>query len=314
MEKRNKTLAVVLGLATAVLLALLLWPQEEPTAAVVVAARDLGAGAVLTPADLQVVHLPLDRAPADGVAAVEDLVGKSLAVVRFAGEPITPRHLGVAVRLAPDERGIAVRVTADTGLAGLIGPGQKVGLVATFQDRQTRRAFAKVLFEDVRVVYVSPGFRARPDRPFTYQASVGDGQVVQAQASADGYTGTSEEGIVVLAASTEPMPILYEAQETLHVQAIRKVLGLDEGEGDVQTVAETEDPFGLGRGLPEEQPPQVVWGVPVEMIAALNHAGASFTLVLQPEDAVPYTTPGFDLKQMLAPIAGEMDEPLFAGR
>lgn len=315
MEKRHKTLALVLGLVTTVLLALVLWPQETPTVPVVVAARDLGAGATLTPADLDVVMLPVDQAPADAAAAVEDLVGKSLAVVRFAGEPITPRHLGVAVSLAPDERGIAVRVTADTGLAGLIAPGQKVGLVATFQDRQTRRAFAKVLFEDVRVLYVSPGFRARPDRPITYRASVADGQVEAEPAASPSYTANgSQEGIVVLAATTDPMPILYEAQETLHVRAIRKVLGVEEGvEGDVQMASLETDPLGLGE-LPEEQPPQVVWGVPVEMIAALNHAGASFTLVLQPEEAAPYTTPGFDLKQMLAPISDEIDQPLFAGR
>jgi len=308
---KNKPLSILLGLLTAVLLAAALWPQQEQTVVVVVAARDLGAGATLRPADLTTRSLPISQAPADAVADPESLLGRTLAVVRFQDESITPRHIGAAVTLHPDERGIAVQVAADTGLAGLIQPGQKVGLVATVQERQSRQAFAKTLIEDVRVLYVSPGFRARPDQPITYRASVQNGQSAEADVQAQGYQPAASQGIVVLAASTEPMPILYEAQETLHVRAIRRVLGLDE---ENQTVAEQEDPFGLGASIPEEQPPQVVWGVPVEMIAALNAADASFTLVLQPEEAAPYTTPGFDLMQMLAPIGAELGESLFANR
>ena len=52
-------------------------------------------------------------------------------MVRFTGEPITPRHLGAAVTLEPNERGIAIKVAADTGLAGILRPGMKVGVIAT---------------------------------------------------------------------------------------------------------------------------------------------------------------------------------------
>lgn len=308
---KNKSLSLILGLVTAVLLAAALWPQQEATVSVVVAARDLGAGATLRAADLTAVSLPVSQAPSDAVADPDALLGKSLAVVRFSGEAITPRHIGVAVTLQANERGIAVKVAADTGLAGLIQPGQKVGLVATVQERQSRQAFAKTLIEDVRVLYVSPSFRARPDQPITYRASVQNGQTAEADAQTQAYQPAASEGIVVLAAITDPMPILYEAQETLHVRAIRKVLGLDE---ETLTVADQTDPFGLQASIPEEQPPQVVWGVPVEMIAALNAADASFTLVLQPEDATPYTTPGFDLKQMLSPIGADLDSTLFTNR
>jgi len=308
---KNKSLSLVLGLITTVLLAAALWPQQEALVNVVVAARDLGAGAALRAADLTTISLPASQAPSDALADPEALIGKSLAVVRFSGEAITPRHIGVAVTLQANERGIAVKVAADTGLAGLIQPGQRVGLVATVQERQSRQAFAKTLIEDVRVLYVSPSFRARPDQPITYRASVQNGQTAEADAPNQDYQPAANEGIVVLAAVTDPMPILYEAQETLHVRAIRKVLGLDE---ESLTVSDQEDPFGLGASIPEEQPPQVVWGVPVEMIAALNAADASFTLVLQPEDATPYTTPGFDLKQMLSPISADVDQSLFANR
>ena len=123
---KNPIIPILLAIATFALLALTLWPQEEPTAVVVVAARDLGAGSILTPADLKTVVLPLEQAPSDALADPTPLVGESLAVVRYSGEPVTPKHLGPAVVLAPDERGIAVRVEADTGLAGLLRPGMEV--------------------------------------------------------------------------------------------------------------------------------------------------------------------------------------------
>ncbi len=130
---KNPIIPILLAIATFALLALTLWPQEEPTAVVVVAARDLGAGSILTPADLKTVVLPLEQAPSDALADPTPLVGESLAVVRYVGEPVTPKHLGPAVVLAPDERGIAVRVEADTGLAGLLlGLRDRVGAGAAF--------------------------------------------------------------------------------------------------------------------------------------------------------------------------------------
>ena len=50
------------------------------------------------------------QAPSDAVADPAQLAGQTLAVVRFAGEPVTTRHLGQAVSLRPNERGIALKV------------------------------------------------------------------------------------------------------------------------------------------------------------------------------------------------------------
>lgn len=79
--KRSPMLPIVL--ATFALLALLaLWPQEEPTATIVVAAQDLGAGAILAPSDLKTITLPLAQVPADAVSDPALLVGESLAHCR----------------------------------------------------------------------------------------------------------------------------------------------------------------------------------------------------------------------------------------
>ncbi len=120
---RKWLVPIVLGVLTCLLLVAVLWQPEEPKRKVVVAATNLGAGVALAPSDLATVEMTRDQAPADALADPGKLVGQTLAVVRFAGEPITLRHLGPAVDLKPDERGVAVHVKADTGLAGLLRPG-----------------------------------------------------------------------------------------------------------------------------------------------------------------------------------------------
>lgn len=280
---RSPILPIVLALATFALLALALWPQEEPTATIVVAGRDLGAGAILAPSDLKTVTLPADQAPADAVGDVALLVGESLSVVRYSGEPVTPRHLGPAVILAPDERGIAVRVQADTGLAGLLRPGMGVGVVATLPlasaDRHEGAYFAKSTLEGLRVLYVPPSFQARPLSTQLYPVEDG----VYAPPPPE----PASEGVIVLAAGTLPEPVLYEAPDAI----LKRTLA--EEPADAQTS------------------PVVTWAVPVELLAALNAAGASFTLVLMPEDALPYTSPGF----AITALAGDGTiQPLTAGR
>lgn len=284
--KSDDIWAAVVSILAVAFLAIALWPQTVETRPLVVAARDLGAGTVLGAADLEVRHVPLPLPTADGLADPTPLLGRTLSVVRFAGETVTAQHMGPAVPLASHERGIAVRVTPDTGLAGLLQPGQRVGLVAVVSDRQGQNefGFAKALIENVRVLWVSPSFRLRP-------ASF----LPDAESAAERRLPT--DGLVMLAASTQPAPILYETQHTLQVRAVHKALAAEAAAGEWTDLAESVDAEQL-----QEELPQVIWGVPLEMIAALNHAGSSFTLVMQPPVGDPYTTPGFSLERLLAPL------------
>lgn len=286
---KSGALAAAAGVLAAVCLALALWPQPDATAPMVVAARDLGAGAVLQAADLEVRRVPLPLPSAQALPEPAPLVGQTLAVVRFAGEAVHRQHVGEAVPLAPHERGIAVKVATDTGLAGLLQPGQRVGLVAVASDwqGQNQRGYAKALIENVRVLWISPRFRLRPASFLPPDAeSVPD--------------VPAREGIVVLAASTHPAPIVYETQNTLHVRAIRRALDAADRAPDDAAAARDMD-----ADLLQEDLPAVIWGVPLEMIAALNHAGSSFTLVMQPPDGAAFTTPGFSLDRLLQPLRAE---------
>ena len=281
---KSKGFAAVAGLLAAVFLGLALWPKQEAMAPMVVAARDLGAGTQLAATDLQVRMVPAAELPPDALTAPEPLLEQTLSVVRFAGETVALNHLGPAIALAPDERGIAVRVKTDSGLAGLLQPGQRVGLVAVVSDwqGQNQRGYAKALIEDVRILWIAPSFRLRPD---SFLPDSPD----------DSSRAIASEGIIVLAAGTLPEPVLYDTQHTLHVRALRRAR-------EARTEDGSDGLDAIDPELLEEDLPAVVWSVPLEMIASLNHIGASFMLVLQPPDPEPWSTPGFSIDRMIEPL------------
>jgi hypothetical protein len=314
MPKRRWTLPLALGLITALLLVAALWPKAPPTRPVVVAARDLGAGAALAATDLTTAQVDAAQAPADAMADPHQLLGQTLAVVRFAGEPITPRSLGPAVTLAPDERGLAVKVKADTGLAGLLRPGMQVGVIATLTDAgATRDVYAKTVLEGLRVLYVSPDFQARPYTPATASATVaksgssgalgpstgsGLGMDSTPATSSTGSSGTVREGVLVLAVSTQAQPIRYETiTDTLKLAA---TLGITNTAALTPTVPATPAPTPRAAAVKPVEPP-VRWVVPLELLAALNAGGDSLTLTLLPGAPQAYITAGANLSDVRPP-------------
>ena len=112
----------------------LFWQSATDARAVVVATRELPAGATLTSADLAVARVRVDDAiygaavPAEGLA---DLVGKQLA------EPVHPQQLLVRAqlsagpRLAPGQVALTIPVTAKTAAGGRIRIGDQVRLLVT---------------------------------------------------------------------------------------------------------------------------------------------------------------------------------------
>jgi hypothetical protein len=296
---RKWLLPLALGLITALLLGATLWPKPNPYLTVLVAARDLGAGQALTAADLVEQRLPVAVAPTDGVTDPARLVGQTLAVVRFAGEPITPRHLGQTVTLHPTERALAVKVKADTGLAGLLRPGMQVGVIATLPTQEQNDLYAKTVLEGLRVLYVSPDFQARPYAPATASATVNTSKSSPSGAlgldssppvTAAGNSGTVKEGVLVLAVSTLAQPLRYET-----ITATAKL-----GGGVIATAPLTTTLTTTGKKVE----PAVKWFVPVELLAALNRAD-SLTLVLLPQQPQVYTSAGLNLRDV-APAQPEV--------
>ena len=317
MKRGGWGLPLVFGLLAALFLVIVLWPREEPKTTVVVAARDLGAGTSLQASDLNVIEVPRSQAPQGAVGDPGTLMGKTLAVVRFKGDPITAKHLGPAVQLRPDERGIAVKVSVDRGLAGLLRPGMEVGVVATLQEGLGTDVYAKTVLEGVRVLYVPPEFQARPYEPAKATADTKTGS-----RSVVGATSNVREGVIVLAASTRPTPVRYYSEEALQLLDEGKLaltadgtLTVTVGLTATTTITDTTALADLEKERQEletkldELQPETRYVIPVEVLAALNARGNALTLTLLPEEAAGFASAGVrafalgDVQDTLPPVS-----------
>lgn len=100
-----------------------------PSAAVVVAARDLGAGVPLAADDLRVVRLPLGTLPAGTAGDVGAWLGHRLAVDVPRGLPlVTSLRAGDRFALDPPPGSVVVPVPVSS--ADLLRVGDRVDLVA----------------------------------------------------------------------------------------------------------------------------------------------------------------------------------------
>ncbi len=282
MKKNSWMLPLILGVLAAVVLAVLLWPTEEKPVNVIVAARDLGAGETLTAADLATLPMAPDVAPQDAVTNPEQLIGQTLAVVRFAGEPITSRHLGPPVALQSNERGVAVRVSKDRGLAGLLRPGMKVGVVATLPDPASngQNVFAKATLENLRVIYVPPDFQASASAPVQVASAKVKGGLTS-NTTVVAAPKLANEGVIILAAPIDPQPIIYTPIST--TVEISYTVATD------GTVINWSPP----EAAPDIAHANVEWVSPAEFLAGLNAQGKALSLVLMPPEAYdPWLTSG----------------------
>ena len=253
---------------------------------VVTANRDLGAGSVLIAQDLTLSHLPVDDVPDRALTCTEPdgpdcadvrsrLVDQTLGMVRFAGEPVTPDMLGPRIVLEPHERAIAITLDSVSGLAGLIAPGMEVGIMATITDLDspTGDTVAKYLFDSVRIVWLSPGFRTRA------------GVALEDQEGDD-------QGLALVALSLKPDAIVYERQSTLFARALSNL------------TPEQKAAQGIDEAFIESlrEAPDVLWGVPAEMVASITSGTTRFQLVMLPEHPASLTTPGFSSYHLQLPI------------
>ncbi len=106
---------------------------QEPVVPLVVASGDLTAGAVLAPADLDVVHWPPELVPAGATASADELTGRTLAGALRRGEPVTDVRLvgpGLTASLPDGQVAAPVRL-ADLAVASSLRAGDRVDVLAT---------------------------------------------------------------------------------------------------------------------------------------------------------------------------------------
>jgi len=202
----KKFLPIVIALP--VFLLSLLFLRPEATTPVIVAAGDLPEGHTLAASELTLIQVPKSLAPESAFSDPSQVTGQVLRVFRGAGDVINPSHLGgEVIILAPNERAVAIHVTDATGLAGLIRPGDMVGVTAVMNSSDG--SFAKTVASNLRILHISPEFKV----------SQGVTQSAESAISNNSFSGGTSyssqvprelEGTVILAIPIEAITIGYD--------------------------------------------------------------------------------------------------------
>ncbi|EIF00499.1 SAF domain-containing protein [Saccharomonospora glauca] len=161
----RRALAAVLFLVAAALAATP-GASSETTVPVLVTAKDLPSGSVLSATDVRVVDMNAATRPAGVLTTPAQAVRRQLVGAARAGEPLTD------VRLVDDHGGppgfttVPLRL-ADAGVADLLRPGTRVDVVVPGEEAER----AEVLASDATVVTVAQreprriGGPLEPDEP-----------------------------------------------------------------------------------------------------------------------------------------------------
>jgi len=248
-------------LAAVAFIAVLLFLSPTPDETVLVASGDLSAGHVLVESDLVSAVIPQDMMPEDAAVDPIEVVGMTLTVGRSKGDIIRQSNIGTdSLTLAPNERAVAITVNNASGLAGLLRPGDYVGVTAVIEmtGGVAGGTFSKATIEDLRVLYLSPEFEALdPDNNLLENATDNTTATVQQE--------RRTEGAVVLAVPISQQTIYYDFQN------VEPELGVK------QRVVNT-----------------------VEMLTALDASGsAKLYLFLMPKDAESMVTSGLWLPELV---------------
>ena len=114
-------------------------PAPAPLVGYFVAARPLPRGTLAREEDFAVRSVPSDSVPTQAILDTPDAkIGLRGSLVRKfldTGSPVTSQDIShpgfLASRLAPDSRAISIKVDAESGVSGLVWPGDYVDVVLT---------------------------------------------------------------------------------------------------------------------------------------------------------------------------------------
>jgi len=128
-----------------------------PTTPVVVATASLPVGTLVGATNVKVIAWPADNPVQGGFAKPDDVVGRGLVSSVVANEPITETKLapaasgaGLPPTIPQGMRALSVRVNEVIGVAGFVGPGARVDVLATVSQRQ--ESMTRTVVSNVQVL------------------------------------------------------------------------------------------------------------------------------------------------------------------
>jgi pilus assembly protein CpaB len=158
-------LSLVLGLGAALVAGRALKAPKAAKAAtdvsVVVAARDIDAGTMVTLEDLGSVKYPVKDVPPEaftdpsqavGRISVASLVKGQLAIEKLLASKDSPA--GLQALVPPGMRAITMEVSEFSGLAGMLTAGARVDVIAMLRDEKSKEPAARTIVQDIPVLAV----------------------------------------------------------------------------------------------------------------------------------------------------------------
>ena len=165
-------ISVVVGLAA--VLAAARWVAGQgsvATSKVVVAKKNIDAGARLTPEMLQAVDWPATSTVKGVFADPKALDTRVVNANILEGEPILEAKLaavgskgGLSSVIAEGKRAITVRVNEVVGVAGFAFPGNRVDIMVNTQDEQNK-PMSKIVLEQILVLAVAQEVKGDETKP-----------------------------------------------------------------------------------------------------------------------------------------------------
>ncbi len=141
--------------------------NTAPVQKVVVAKSNLPLGTKLTENDLTMVAIPVKLVPDDAIKDIKDALKQTLKVSVVAKMPLLKTMIGPGDGLEsiipPGYRAVSVQVDEYTSVAGLLRPGARVDVLATFHvkgESGNSEAVSKLVLQNIEVRAVGQAFRS----------------------------------------------------------------------------------------------------------------------------------------------------------
>ncbi|HSH76397.1 MAG TPA: Flp pilus assembly protein CpaB [Longimicrobiales bacterium] len=131
-----------------------------PSRTIVVAARDLPAGAIVLREDVETIDWPGSATPQGFATQPGEVVGRGLIVEVRENEPLLAWKLaekeaggGLTITIPEGMRAVSVEVDEVVGVAGFVLPGTRVDVLATVMPGTDRRqTTTRIILQNVRAV------------------------------------------------------------------------------------------------------------------------------------------------------------------
>jgi pilus assembly protein CpaB len=137
-----------------------LMSSEPRKTSVVLAARSMPIGAVITEQDVKVVGWPGDAVPSGYIGSIKDAIGRGVITAVSENEPLLASKVstpdqggGLPIIIKDGMRAMSVRVDEVIGVAGFVLPGTHVDVLLTLDKAENRpQSLTRTILQNVQVL------------------------------------------------------------------------------------------------------------------------------------------------------------------